>query len=502
MREQLSSIGKHSSIYAFSVILKKGVGFLLIPLYTRYLSPYDYGVLELFSVTLNIAVIFVTQGLVTAFFRSYCYDYAEDEDKKKEAVSTVYYYLVAVGAVIFILMSAFTGEFNRILFKPGDDYTSLIFLTLVTGFFTVSAYIPMQLLRALSKSAEFAAISIASFTLNVALKVYLIAFKGFGIEGAVYSGLIDAAAFAIICFIIIRKHLNPVFSGKILWEMLKFGIPFVPSGLAMWILSVSDRYFLQHYSTTTQLGLYSLAYKFSIILDVGIIQPFVKQWPVIYFPLSKEENATKIFSRLATIFLAVITFTGLSVFIFSKPAIYFMANKEFWGSYQAILPLVYAFIFSGLYFVVNIGVDIKKKTIYYPIVVGLAAAVNMILNFILIPIWDMTGAAYATAISYFLMLLFAYLINQKIYPIKYEKMNLFKIMFIFTVFSVAAHFLIPESVGSALITGVLIVSGFIVAILFSGIFSFNEISRVKDIIKSKMDIAVIKDLIKRGNMNK
>ena len=91
MRKQLSNIGKHSSIYAFAVILKKGVGFLLIPLYTRYLSPYDYGVLELFSVTLNIAVIVATQGLVTAFFRSYCYDYAEDEDKKREAVSTVYY---------------------------------------------------------------------------------------------------------------------------------------------------------------------------------------------------------------------------------------------------------------------------------------------------------------------------------------------------------------------------------------------------------------------------
>ncbi|RMF93946.1 MAG: hypothetical protein D6734_08940 [Candidatus Schekmanbacteria bacterium] len=496
MKKQLSSIGKHSSIYAISVILKKGIGFLLIPLYTRYLSPYDYGVLELFSVTINITVILVSQGLVPAFFRSYCYDYADDEEKKREALSTVYYYLVAMAAMIFLLLSFSNKGVNDLLFKEGDNYQFLLILIFISGFFSVSAYIPMQLLRALSKSAQFAAITIASFVLNVVLKIYLIAFAGFGLKGAVYANLVESGASAFILFLVIRKHLAPVFSRKILGEMLRFGLPFVPSGLAIWILSVSDRYFLQHYSTTSELGLYSLAYKFSIILDVAIIQPFVKQWPVVYFPLSKEKNAKEIFSRFGTIFLAVITFAGLSVFVFSKPAIYLMAKKDFWGSFQAILPLVCAFIFSGLYFVVNIGVDIQKKTIYYPIVVGLAAIINIVLNFILIPRWAMIGAAYATAISYFFMLFLAYVINQKVYPIQYEKFNIFKISLLFAIFAFAANFSMPDSITSSILIGLIFVAGYAVAILFSGVFSFNELGKVKEIVKTKMSVTSFKNFMK------
>ncbi|MFH0930367.1 MAG: oligosaccharide flippase family protein [Candidatus Zixiibacteriota bacterium] len=144
MYRTLKTIAKHTAIYSTADLLAKAVGFFLLPIYTRYLSPADYGILELLSVSLTIIIIFVQQGMQTSFFRAYSFDYKDKEEDQKEIISTSYLYLLFSSFIFLGIAALFSRPINNILFQS-KDYTLLVRLTFITGFFNVLSTITFQL---------------------------------------------------------------------------------------------------------------------------------------------------------------------------------------------------------------------------------------------------------------------------------------------------------------------------------------------------------------------
>jgi O-antigen/teichoic acid export membrane protein len=339
MYKTLKTIAKHTAVYSTADLLAKAVGFFLLPIYTRYLSPADYGILELLAVSLNIIIIFVQQGMQTSFFRAYSFDYKDKEEEQKEVVSTSYLYLFFSSFVLLGTLFLFARPINNLLFQS-KDFTILVRLTFVTGFFNVLSTVTFQLLRAKLQSFRFSLVSILRFLLNVFFNIYFILKLKMGLSGVVYGNLFTSILISILTFFLIYKYLSLKISLPKLKNMLSYGLPLVPGGLSIWVLRVADRFFLERFSNTTELGLYSLGNRFSGILEFMIIQPFLTTWPSIYFPLAKEKDAQTTFSRLATYFLLVGSFCSLGVIALSQPVIKVMAAPEFWGAYQVIPLLV------------------------------------------------------------------------------------------------------------------------------------------------------------------
>jgi O-antigen/teichoic acid export membrane protein len=481
MYQTFKTIIKHTAIYSTSDLLAKAVGFFLLPIYTRYLSPADYGILELLAVTLNIVIILVQQGMHSSFFRAYSFDYKDKEEDQKSIVSTSYLYLLFSSFIFLGGISLFSRPINNLLFQS-KDYTLLVRLTFLTGFFNTLSNIPFQLFRAKLQSVKFSLVSILRFLLNVSFNIYFILKLKLGLSGVIYGNLCTAVLISILMFILIWKHLSFKISWLKLKGMLSYGLPLVPGALSFWVLTVADRYLLERLSSTTELGLYSLGIRFSGILEFLLIQPFLTTWPSIYFPLAKEKDAQATFSRLTTYFLLIGCFFSLGIIAISNPAIKVMADSKFWGAYKVIPLLVFSTLLYGLFGITIIGIFIQNKTKYNPLIIGIAAAFNVLLNFLLIPPYGMLGAAFSIFFSYLLMNLLAYLINLRIYPIPYEWIRILKIVLVTALFLFALDRIQVSSWKKELFFKMAVLLLFPLALWITAFFAPGELKKAKDFI--------------------
>lgn len=473
MKEFLKGLGKHSFIYGLGDMLSKTVGFFLIPLYTRYLETWEYGTLEVMFVTLNIAAIFALQGMASALIRAYLFDHADDETAQREVLSTGLFYLAGSCALIYGALIFWAEDLSRILLRS-EEWTSLLRLIFLTGFLTTVSYVAFAYLRARVRSAAFVAIKLFSAVLNISLNIYFVVGVGLGLAGIVYSNFIAALAVFVIGLVVLRHHLAPKINLEKLRGMLSYGLPLVPTGLALWILAVSDRYFLQFFSTQAEIGLYSLGDKFAQIFSVVLVHPFTLVWSAFYFPLARQPHARETLGRFMSYFVAIAGFVGLGVAAGSHVLIRLAAPPDYWRATAVVAPLVASGMIFGIILVLDAGIGITRKTKYLPPIVLSAAAVNMGLNALFIPRWGMVGAAYATLGSNVVYCIVAYVVNQRLYPVRREWSRLLRAAVAFVTLLAVSHFIDSGSLyrDSLLVAG--LVGTYPMLLFVSGFFTVGE----------------------------
>lgn len=487
MISHLKKLGKHTAIFSFAGILSKGVGFMLLPLYTRYLSPVDYGILELLALMLSLSILMSVQGMPSAFFQRYTYKYKDDEEQKEKALSTAFFYLtISVGCYCSIFY-VFAEYINNIFFES-DNHSDLLRIIAVTVFIQCITYIPNALLRAKLKSMHISVVQLLQLLVNISCNVYFVVALGLGVKGIMYGNLIAAIINALMMFALTAKAISLSFSFKILKDMLSFGLPLVPAGMALFVMNGSDRFFLQKFSTTHQLGLYALGYKISTILQFVVIEPFLLVWPSVFFPLAKEPDAQITFGRLISIFYFLMSFAGLVFILLAKPIILVMAAEEFWDAHTVCVWIISSVILYGMYNILNIGINIKERTTLTPVIVGVAALLNLVLNYLLIPKYGMTGAAISTFLSFFVMAAFACYINNIVYPVTYQWGFLIKVSIFFCASVLLAQSIEVSSLVFHIVRVLIVLLFFIGGILVSSMLTKYERANTMALIRSARPI--------------
>lgn len=481
MFNQLLRLSKHSLVYGFGVAASQFIGFLLIPLYTRHLTPADYGTLQIFGVTQGILSIIVLMGLGSALFMSYFH--YKDEVSRKTVVSTALIFVTGVSLCISLVLIAAASNFSLIFFEctAYTRYFQIIFLTL---FFDAAIVIPLSVFRAREQSKRYALVALSRLLLAIALNIYFLVILQRGVLGILESGLITAGL--LYCFLIpgLVKATKLSFSKPHLKEMLSFGLPLVPGGLGTWILTVSDRYFLLFLSTTHELGLYSLGYKFGLVVQGLIVGPFTLAWGPFFWSTATEENAKEVYSSVLTYFVLIAMFVALALSVLSKELLMIMATPPFHEAYKIIPLIALSYVLYGCYFILAAGFNLEKKTKYVPLIVGVAAAMNLGLNFLLIPSYGAMGAAIATLISYLMLPIGSYFVSRRFHPIKYEWSRLAKIFIAAVLIYVGSLDITNDCV---IISGLLKVLTLLAYPVLLYVFGFSkpaEIEKGKDLIKA------------------
>jgi O-antigen/teichoic acid export membrane protein len=314
---------------------------------------------------------------------------------------------------------------------------------------------------------------------TILFTIYFVVIRELHVLGILYGDLIGASMVLLCSLFFLRNYLVRRFSPAILKQMLRFGMPLVPAMLAFWVLRVSDRYFLQHYSSTHEVGLYAMGVRFAFILELLFYAPFNNNWPAVYFRVAKQENAREEFSSIFTYFLLVICFFALAISIFSRPAIHIMTTTAFYDAYEVVPILILATIFLGIYTNVTVGVGITGKTEYHAGIVMIAALVNIALNFLLIPLYGMLGAALATVIAYGVKMVVGYVVGMKLYPIRYDFSRLIKITAAFCVPFVAHGLLASDSLFLEITLDFGLLASYLLLLVAFRFFSLGEINWMK-----------------------
>jgi len=294
LRTSLKQLGKHSLVYGLGSMLAKLLAFLLLPLYTRYLTPADYGIYSLLIITSAVAGILMQLGFGSALFREVIYQ----ESEESTVISTSLYFLLAEVALFLTLLLIASSHLSGLIFGT-PDYAYLLRLTFIGAALGVLDVLMMAKLRIHTKSTLFAALTVTKLLVAIALNILFIVVLRRGVEGLVMTNLIQAAFSACVSLAILAGDLRPTFSMPILQRLLSFGVPLIPFGLSTQVLTYADRYFLKHFSTATEVGLYSLGYNIGMVLNL-LVSAVQLAWPAQMFAIAKQPNAEKQIARILT----------------------------------------------------------------------------------------------------------------------------------------------------------------------------------------------------------
>jgi O-antigen/teichoic acid export membrane protein len=420
--EELKSLTKHGATYSAGSALGKALGFFMIPFYTRFLSPADYGTLELLDLSLMLFGLVVTMWMNASVIR--CYHAYGDQKEKNEVISTVLLTASLLGVIAATGGIVFGKQLSQLILKSPSFY-KYFWLLSATFFFSSINNVSFSYLRARERSKWVASIEFLAVTLTLGLNVLFIAYLKMGVIGILSSSLISIGLSATTLAIVTFREVNLNFSAVKLRALAAFGVPLVLTGMSAFAVNFSDRFFLQHFTTVSTVGIYALGYKLAFMLSFMIVQPFDNIWSSRMYQIAKRENAGLVFSRVFRYYCLFLIAVALSVSLVIKEIVSVISAPAFHEAYRVVPVVLLAYIFQGTYRYVVSGMYIGQKTIYVGVISTVTLLANLLLNYILIPPYKAMGAASATALSFFLMAALAYAAAQKVLPIPYRISNLF-----------------------------------------------------------------------------
>ena len=386
---QLRALLGQSLVYGTADVFARGLNFLLLPVYFRYLSLSDFGTLGLLLLFSSLAKIVVRMGLDAGFFRVH-YDLEEREARRRLA-GTALVFSVAVAAAFMGLVALLAGPLTRFLL--GEATPARGFVLLVAADVSVGAllFVPLNLLRIEDRARLFTGLTIFRHSTNAALKVLLLV-KGWGVGGALWSDVLSTAALALVLMPLLRGRARPALDRHLLGEMLGFGLPKVPHGLMVQVQNLADRKILDWYVPRSVVGVYQVGYSLAEAVKFPL-SSFETAWGPFVYSRLKQDDAPRTLARVATYAFAAFVFIGLGVALFARELLVVMAPRhpEFRAAAAVVPIVVLAYLFHGLFLLTSIGIGIAKAARRYPMVTAVAAAVNVGANFALIPFRNAGG---------------------------------------------------------------------------------------------------------------
>jgi O-antigen/teichoic acid export membrane protein len=397
----VSSVGRklltHSGIYFTGNVMMRAVSFVMLPIYTRYLSPADYGIIELLAMTIDLVGILLGLRIGQAIFRFY-HEYESLRDRHA-VISTSLYLVGVLNLFGVLLLLAFSQPLSDLLFGGAEGRRWLMIFSL-SLFFHSYIEIPMIYLRILQRPWLYVFFSCLKVLLQVSLNIWFIVFLGMRVEGMIYGTVLSGGAMALLLLAFTLRQTGWRWSKEQAKQLTIFSLPLVLTSLVSFYITFGDRYFLRAWNSLEEVGLYALGYKFGFLLAFMIANPFSNVWDAEKYRVYALPEARSIFQQTFLGFSAVllVAVTGISLFI--EDLLKIMSAPAFWSAHQVVPLVLVAYLFNAWYGFTNMGILVRKKTMEMTWGTLLAAAVASIFYVLLIPLWGGVGAALASVLAF------------------------------------------------------------------------------------------------------
>ena len=412
-------LARQTLAYGLSGLLVPLVGMITLPVFAREFTPSQYGLLELGTTALTVAVAVTDAGLTAAALRNF-YDYTGEQERERRSVLLTGFLATSVIALaVALLLIALRHELSRWLFdRPGQGTLVVLIAGSVVAVNTWR-YVG-EVMRVSFQAFGYLAMSALAAIVTTALGVTGVLALGWRVDGvfvAALAGNTIAAAYGVFA---VRRWLSGRFSKPELRSMLAYGLPLVPSALSAWALALVDRIILSRVGSLSQVGQYAVANRLAQLLLIGMtaflfaLSPFLLS---TYSEDPEQEKAAR--GRTLTYLTFILAIVGLAVTLFAKEIFDIVAPK-YDDAYLTVGPLALGTALYGIATVLTTGLAIVRKTVHLAGLAVGAAVLNIVLNFALIPPLGIVGAGLATAVGYGALALSYYWLTQRLYPTPYE----------------------------------------------------------------------------------
>jgi O-antigen/teichoic acid export membrane protein len=416
MLKKFKTLAKDSFTYSFGIVLGNIIGFFLIPIYTRIFSPEQFGTIDVLLSINGFLVTFLALSTDSSMTR-YFYD-SDDFAYRKKIISTVFTFRLLWGIVIVAICALSVNLFNHFLFAESVPvfYFYIVFLA---AFFGVILSVSTTLYRLLMQPKRYITITILQSLLAPVLIIFFVIYVGLGIFGYLLGYSLAILLLCVFSYIQLHQYLALEYSPDLMKKVLLFGIPLMPTTISIWIINFSDRFFLIQFAGLAAVGLFAIGSKIS--LSIGLItSAFRLSWTPYAQSIVNHSDAKHFFQMVSLAYIVGLSFVILILTGLSKIVLQVFTTPEYYDGYVVIGILAYSAVFYGFYTISSLGTWFAEKTAYVTVAIVLSAICNIILNFLLIPVYGILGAAIATLFGQIFGNVIVLYIGEHVYPIGFD----------------------------------------------------------------------------------
>lgn len=462
MAKDIKRLGKETLVYGTSTVLARLLNFCLVPFYTYYLLPGQYGLIAtVFAAVALFNVVFLF-GMDQSYLR-----FASDAQDKSKVFRQCFYGVLLNGGVLGLLLWLLAVPAAQIIGIP-PEAAPLMRLAAVILLLDVLNMIPFTKLRLERRAWYFAGVRTVSIIVNVLCNVLFIAVLQRGIESILWANVFASLASLLLLSPIVWGELKQgrafEFEPKLEKELFAFAWPFVPAGIASLLVSVIDKPILVRLVGPEQVGVYQANFKIGVFMML-IVSMFDQAWRPFFLAHAKDADAKDTFARVLSCFAALASWFLLGLTLLMPVIIqsnlfgdFHLISPAYWGGLNIIPFVLTGYFFYGLYINFMVGPVLTKKTTVLMWITLLGAAVSITTNITLVPHLGIMGAGWAVMLSYGAMACALFAFTQKVYPIRYEYVKLLGVLLVCAATAWACHWTSQFGFKTQLLTKLLLLT--------------------------------------------
>jgi len=404
---------KDSLLYTFANLFTRGIGFVLLPIYTRIISKQEYGLFDYLTTVGLLLGVVVTLEITQAIYR-FIPEYKKDPLKQIKLASTGFWFSVGMYSLLCVFCFVFSTQLAEILL---DDamFAELVKITSILFLSNAILYNFTSLMRAKLLSKQVVLVSTLNAIFVASFSLVLVVYLKLGLLGLIAGQLIGVSLSIFIALFFVKAWVRLVFCFKSLKQMLSFSAPLILSSIGVVLSMFVDRVMLKEFLGAEQLASYAVAIKIASIVTLLMVGFQSALTPLIYANYQKAETPHKI----AKLFHFYLSASLLSLILLGGSAhwlVTLVAGAQYVEAVSYVAPLVCSALFSSMYLFFP-GLSIAKKTSVIAFVNVLVGLLNVVLNYVFIPKFGALGAAFSTLFSVFIALICNAVLAQRFYKI-------------------------------------------------------------------------------------
>jgi O-antigen/teichoic acid export membrane protein len=411
----LKQFFKDSFIYGLSNVITRGIALILLPLYTQVFSPADYGVIEILSIVATVVNLIVALEISQAV--ALYYADADTESDKVAYVSTALWFSMAMYG-LFVLAALWFSEPLSLWILESDSSQFIFQIAVLSMWSTGIFYFLQSQLRWQLLPKHYAVSSILFTLVSAGTTVVLVLVSGSGVIGVFYGLLVGGIIGGAMAWYFARRSYKLIFNWRKCKQLLSFSIPLVPSGMAVFVSLYIDRFAIKELMTLSDVGLYGVGYRIASVVWL-LLFGFESALTILIFHNYRKATTPNELAKIFRYFLALILPIIVGLAMFSLDVLRIITTPDYYPAWQVIPLLAIAILLSNM-IVFAPGLELARKTPYIAAISIATALLNAALNFALIPLLGISGAALATLTSAAVSFSLYMILSQKLYFVPHE----------------------------------------------------------------------------------
>ena len=465
--------------YQLADVVSKFIAVLLLPVYTRYITPAGYGVVELLANGVIFVSILIRFGMIEAFLRFHFS--AADQARRDALARRAVVFLLISTTIVSLVLGAFAAPLSRVVLSYEDAST---FRVAVLGLWAfTNLELAYGLLRVEERLRTYATASLANVAMTIVSSVVLVVVLGDGPRGLLL-GNYGASTVVLIALWWTMRHrlLTRVARGERMSVLLRFGLPTVPAEASVYALSIIDRYYIYHHRSPALAGLYSIAIKLAGAVAF-IVRAFQYAWPPLAYSVSDDAEAARLYALVTTYYVLISGWVVAGIALLGRWILRILAAPSYYHAYRALPWVALGWALYGLWVVfLVIAGRAKVTTRNFPAALaGLVA--NVLLLIVLVPPLGIAGAGIALCGAYVVMVAVMHLLTRRAFRVAFEWRRLTQLCLVMGGLAAAGDLLLPTHGLVGFLTRALVVALMPAILLATGFAHPQELRQARALVR-------------------